>query len=215
MYYNKNFKLEISKQEDSDDNYYYFNGVASDSTIDNHNDIVLSSAYADNLNENKVLLFNHDMGKPVGMTTSMIIDNDTLKISGRMPKDDDFIKNRILPQMKIGSLKGLSLGFTAGTDDIDYNKGIRTFKKINIHEISLVTIPANSNSKINEIKKLNLEDIEEIKTRRDFENVLRESKLFSNKACVYLSSLCTFESESQTDEFNKKMLKILNTLEKK
>jgi len=213
----KNFDLKIDKQLDDSD-YFTFTGTATTQDVDREGDIVLSTAYEQSLNKQHVILFNHDMGQPIGVTTELKSTKDGLIISAKLPKDDTFVKNRIIPQMKAGSLKSLSIGFMPNNDKIDYNDGIRVFKEIELLEISIVAIPANKNADITQMKKLELEDVESIHNKRDFEKVLRESKLFSKRACVYLSSLCKFESDSQEEskeEFNQKMLQVLNKMETK
>lgn len=207
----KDFSFKIDKQEEIE-NFYTFDGIATTPDIDREQDIVLSSAY--NIEKNIPVLFNHESAQPVGVTTSLRMENDNLVISAKMPKDDVFVRERIIPQMKIGSLSALSIGFVPNRKEIEYKNGVRVFKEIDLMEVSLVPIPANPNATVSNIKKFSLDDVSEIKSRREFENILRESKCFSNRACVLLASKCNFESESQQEELDTKLLEILNKLEK-
>jgi len=208
----KDFDIKVCKKQEDDD-FFTFSGMASTDDVDRDNDIVLPTAFGKSINEPKPILFNHDSSQPVGKTTSMSVLDNGLYIEARMPKNDQFVKSRMIPQMKGGSLNKMSIGFLPNFKDIDYREdGVTVFKDVELLEISLVTIPANNNANITTMKKLSIEDVNEIKSKREFENVLRESNVFSKSACVYLSSLCSFESESQK-ELEQEILKSLSKLE--
>jgi HK97 family phage prohead protease len=204
----KSFDLKITKQIEEGE-YYVFSGIASTSGLDRDNDIVSSDAYDSNINKEVPILFNHNTDLPLGITTSMKKDGDKLLITAKMPKDDEFVKSRVIPQMKVGSLKSLSIGFIPNFDKITYKNNVRIFDEIEIFETSLVTIPSNIHSKVTGLKKFELKDIKEIKSRREFESFLSDSNIFSKSVCTYLASLCKFQCETDAEIEAKKIDDIL------
>lgn len=210
----KKFNLEV-KDQSEDNDYFYFSGIASTSSLDRDNDIISSDAYNDNVNKKIKILLNHDMKEPLGVSTSLTKTQQGLMIEAKMPKSDWLVSNRIIPQMKAGTLDSLSIGFIPDMSQITYKDNVRIFNKINIFECSLVTIPANEESKITGMKKFELEDIKEIKSRKEFERFLRDSNVFSKSVCTYLASLCKFQCETDAEIKANKIDYILNTLKER
>ena len=60
----------------------------------------------------------------------------------------------------------------------------------------------NPAAKVTGMKGLSVDRVKEIKTKRDFENVLRESGVFSKDACVMLASKFREPDQSESDEEN-------------
>lgn len=110
------------------------------------------------------LLHQHEKTKPVGHVTNLKIIKDKIYVEMKMvkPTDDmpDTLKNRLNEawhEVKTGLVNGLSIGFIPR--DYSFNsKGGRDFKKFIIYELSLVTIPANSEARILEYKNLEQKD---------------------------------------------------------
>ena len=72
--------------------------------------------------------------------------------------------------LKMRALSGLSIGFVTREDSYDKVAGVRTLKKVDLWEVSLVTFPANDAARISGVKK-----IDDIKTLRDAEAMLRDA----------------------------------------
>jgi len=151
---NIDYNFEI-KETDQDENYFYFSGYGSTKDLDLVNDIVEPTAFNKSLKSKlPVMLWQHDRYEPIGIYTEAVPDDKGLKVRGKMPLDDDFVKGRVVPQLKIGSVDALSIGFIVRKADWDHDKGIRTIKEADLLEVSLVTFPANPEARITGLKAL-------------------------------------------------------------
>ncbi len=149
----KTFDFE-SKSFREDDEYYYFEGYLSTfGNVDHGNDIIQRGAFTESLKtHNPSLFWSHNQDQPLGIFEKAIEDDHGLLVFGKMPKTDTFVKDRIVPQMKIGSIKSMSVGFSIEDEkDTEYSKGIRTIKKLKLWEGSLVTIPMNDKATVKSI----------------------------------------------------------------
>lgn len=171
-----------------------FTGYGSNfGVVDDYGDMVVKGAYkrtlADWKKKGKLpkMLAQHGMGEtglPIGKWTSMTEDDTGLKVEGQLfPPETELLK-LIRMGLKSGELDGLSIGYRA--KDFSYGTQAgeprRTLKGIDLFEVSLVTFPANTSSRISTVKA------SEIRTRRDFEKCLRESGMFSKNDAVKLAS---------------------------
>jgi hypothetical protein len=132
------------------------------------------------------MLWQHNATMPVGLWSSLIENDRGLKAEGQLEMELSMTKD-IHVMLKRGLVKGLSIGFNIpGKDayDIDPKTRVRTIKKAELWEISLVTFPANVRANITHIKAL----VEGAKTERQMEEALRDVGL-SKSAAQYLVSL--------------------------
>jgi len=146
----KTFPFEI-KEFKEDGDFFTFEGYLSTfGNEDRGGDIVVKGAFQDSLKEHMPsLLWMHKTDEPIGVFDSLEEDDYGLYVKGRMPKDDDFVLKRVMPQMKIGSIKSMSIGYSAyGRDGISYEKDVRYLKKLFLWEGSLVTIPMNDQANL-------------------------------------------------------------------
>lgn len=150
------FNLDISfdcKSVGEDNDHFTFEGMGSTSDIDLTNDIVEPTAFTESLQKRTpALCWQHNLSEPVGVFTSLGINPEGLKVAGKMPKADDFVRGRVIPQMRVGAVKSLSIGFRAVEVEFDKERGVRIIKKLELFEISLVTIPANPHATIHLMK---------------------------------------------------------------
>ena len=210
----KTFNLTVNKSQEESE-YFTFSGMASTNDLDRDNEIIMQGAFNKSLDTQKPILFNHNQDEPIGVTTLLEERENGLYIEAKLPKNDEFVSKRIIPQMLAGSLTKMSIGAIPIKKSIEYRSdGVKLFHEMELLETSIVPIPANKNAEITNMKKFDLEEVKSITNKRDLEYILRDSRLFSKSASVYIASLCNFESDSQ-NEFNKKMLNILNKMEKK
>jgi hypothetical protein len=72
------------------------------------------------------------------------------------------------------AISGLSIGFVTREDSFDRVSGIRTLKKVDLWETSLVTFPANPAAQVQGVKA-----IEGLVTLSEIEDYLREAGGFS------------------------------------
>jgi HK97 family phage prohead protease len=142
---------------------------------DSYDEVVAPGAFADTLAAQKLsgkmpaLLWQHRSGEPIGVYTDMSEDNIGLKVSGQLAlKTARGAEAYELLKMK--AISGLSIGFVPREDSYDRVTGIRTLKKVDLWEVSLVTFPANDAARIQGVKS-----IEEIEDLKSAEAYLRDS----------------------------------------
>lgn len=141
MQFSKSYKFEVKSLEELD-NVFTLSGYASIfAEKDMVNDVIEKGAFVDSLKiRMPKFLWGHDMKQPtLGVFTKLMEDDYGLYFEANMPKDDSYIRDRIIPQIKIGALDSFSIGFNI-LDHI-MEKGLKIIKKALLFEISLVTIP--------------------------------------------------------------------------
>jgi HK97 family phage prohead protease len=123
----KSFPFEV-KATAEENNIFTFEGYASTfNNIDHGDDVVIRGAFSNSLAKNSQvpILWGHKINEPpVGISVQLYEDDKGLFIKGNLPKDDTLVSGRIIPQMKIGSIKEMSIGFHTKNFDMSKN-GIR------------------------------------------------------------------------------------------
>ena len=177
------FELKATKDDGT------FEGYGSVFNItDGGGDIVVPGAFADTLATQKAagrmpaMLWQHRPSEPIGVYTHMEEDAVGLKVSGQLA-----LKTtrgaEAYELMKMGALSGMSIGYRSRDDSYDRVTGVRTLKKLDLVELSLVTFPMNDASRISSVKSA----IEEIETIRDAERFLRDSGLSRTESVAFIS----------------------------
>lgn len=146
----KAFKLSVKDIQDSGE----FEGLASVyGNTDEYGDVVERGAFTKTLAEqgdSRPLLWQHYMDSPLGIAS--LTDTDVgLKITGKLHPAVSKA-NEAISLMKMGALRGLSIGFRTMKDTWDTEKGIRRLTEIKLYEVSLVTIPANPLAQVTSVK---------------------------------------------------------------
>lgn len=151
---------------------------------DSYDEIVAPGAFTESLTSLKsagrmpALLWQHRSGEPIGVYTEMEEDPVGLKVRGRLAlKTARGAEAHELLRMK--ALSGLSIGFVTREDSYDRVTGIRTLKRVDLWEVSLVTFPANDAARVSAVKSL-----ESIETLADVESYLRDVGGFSKAQAV-------------------------------
>ncbi len=154
----KAFPFEI-KQTSTDDKFFYFEGYAATfNNIDHGGDRILPGAFSESLQSaRKVkILWQHKIAEPLGVPTEIHEDAKGLFVKGKMPKEDWLVKNRVIPQIEVGSVDSLSIGFRTlkrtwrEVDGVD----IRDIEKAELIEFSPVSIPMNDSAVITSHKAI-------------------------------------------------------------
>ena len=189
-----NAKFEIKQDTISEDsNNWTFKGIISTTNLDNGGDIILPEAYNTTLkavqNGHKVKVFwQHDRNEPLGVSNLLEFSAPNLISNYSLPKEDQFVASRVMPQVRIGSIDSLSIG--AQIIDSYRENDIRYIKDMLIYEFSLVSIPMNSEAKIISYKSFEMNDLEiDTINIKEFEKELRQGAKFSRKAAAYITSL--------------------------
>lgn len=143
--------------------------------LDQGRDIVLPGAFKGALASKVKLLWQHDPRQPIGVYDELDEDAKGLRLKGRLCLDTE--KGReAYALMKMGALDGLSIGFRMGPKDFEYDgkKDIRSIKRVELLEVSLVTFPMNTRATATRVKSA--------ATKRDLEHALCDAGLSRSEA---------------------------------
>ena len=134
-----------------------FSGIASTPEVDRSGDSVDPAGVT--FRNPLPLLFHHDMKQPIGRVV-LARSLDGIRFEATLPVIDDPgpLKTRIdeaWQSIKAGLITGVSIGYRILEGGVEYVKsGGRKLTKIEIGELSLVTIPANASASILLVKSL-------------------------------------------------------------
>lgn len=118
---------------------------------DSYGDIVAKGAFLTSLAKrpNVRLLWQHDMGEPIGKVISL--QEDDKGLFGRWSLVPTATGTKAHQLLQADLVDSLSIGFM--TEDADYREdGVRVLKAVELVEVSIVTIPANTNAVITAFK---------------------------------------------------------------
>lgn len=182
---NKTFRASI-KSIDADQGKLTF--LASTYEIDDQGDQVMPGAYKATIAKAKAkgspvlwpLLWAHDMAAPIGgVTSAREVPGQGLVCEGQLvltvPK-----AQQAMDLIKANAVTGFSIGFTLPANSASYraSDGVRELKEIELGEISLVSIPANSGAQLISAKhggRMNYKSMLE-QSLRDHISRLRKAK---------------------------------------
>lgn len=142
-------------------------GFASTTMSDRANDIIPLSTWADpeslkNYLQNPIVLAHHDRDEPIGKCESIEIKDGGLYVKVRIYRSLD---EETFDAVKFGVLKTFSVGFRLM--DLEYDETLDSFilTKVELTEISIVSIPCNTGATFAVIKSLTTgnKDIQENK----------------------------------------------------
>lgn len=150
------FEMKQLDGEATDPDFFKFEGLASTfGNIDLVDDIVQAGAFLESLQkQTPVILWQHDRYEPIGMPEEVRENEQGLFLKGKLPRKDTFVSGRVIPQMEVGSIKSMSIGFRVREQNIDMDTGIRTIIKADLMEVSLVTFPANPLAAVSGFKSM-------------------------------------------------------------
>lgn len=136
-------------------------GVATTPTPDRVGDIVESLGVS--FKNPLPLLHQHDHSRPVGHVVFDKPTKDGITFTAKLPRIDEAgpLKDRVdlaWSEVKSGLIRAVSIGFRALEDGVEFMKGggVR-FKKTEVLELSLVTVPANADAVITAVKSIDAE----------------------------------------------------------
>lgn len=188
----KSLPFEV-KEINEDSEYFTFEGYASTfGNIDLGDDIIVRGAFSKTLKKNAELpvLWQHQMSEPVGKSVTLYEDDKGLYIKAILPKSDTLVSGRIIPQMKVGSIREMSIGFM--TCDSEMEKGVRLLKEIELFEVSLVTKAMNPQALVSGFKSM--------ESLKDIEQSLKEMGLSNTEAKTLISKVKEFSNQRDAEE---------------
>jgi HK97 family phage prohead protease len=166
--------------------------------VDSYGDVIQPGAFANTLAEAKaagrlpaMLLQHGSMGgygmgddTPIGKWTALSEDGHGLKVEGMLAKTPRGLE--VYELLKMGALDGMSIGYVAKEWEprSKPEDPRRTLKRVDLHEISLVTFPANRRARVEAVKS-----IEDLASLSDAEHMLREMGMSKAHAIALVSRI--------------------------
>ena len=195
----KYINVPFEKKDIQDSGIFTGYGSTFGGKPDSYGDIIAPGAFSESISKNGrggmgiAMLYQHNHTEPIGVWTHIAQDKKGLEMEGQLAMKTQR-GAETFELMKMGALKGLSIGFDMPRDEngkiaedaIEINEKKRTqlLKRINLWEVSPVTFAANTRARVTGVKNL-----QDAKTEREMEKILRDSGLSKSDA-VYLASMC-------------------------
>lgn len=155
--------FELKKMDEADPNYFYFEGYLS--TFGNEDfgrDVIHKGAFKKSLKAWSAkgmfvpTLWQHEMEDPIGVFTEMKEDDVGLFVKCKLPRKDTLVSGRIIPQVEVGSVRTMSIGYMAKSYDFTEGKNgtVRNLYEVDLFEGSLVTMPMNDRAVVTGFKSI-------------------------------------------------------------
>jgi HK97 family phage prohead protease len=159
---------------------------------DSYDDVIKPGAYAATLAAHKAagtmpaMLWQHDSDEPIGVWTEMIEDAKGLRVKGQLLLATTRGREAY-ELLKVGALKGLSIGFMA--KEWSYQDDVRILTAIDLWELSVVTFPANQKATVTGVKSV------DVSTARIAEQALRDAGFSKADATAFVSRVMKLGEE--------------------
>lgn len=148
--------LEFKVEESKESMIYLVSGLASTyNNIDLGMDRVIPGFFTEDLQKQgneRPALWQHYASKPIGV--NVYIDTpEGLQFTASLPMDDSFVKQRVIPQIRIKSVKAASIGYKTEISRWNKESNCRDLVKGKLLESSFVTFPMNPKAVILSVSK--------------------------------------------------------------
>lgn len=189
-----------------------FKGYASTfGNIDRDDDVIAKGAFGALNAKGVKLLWQHQQSEPIGIWTTLKEDAKGLYAEGKLCLETRR-GSEAYALMKMGALSDMSIGFrTVDSDTVKHAdttapggaRRVRRIKKVNLFEVSLVSIPANPMANVDDVKSLTARggitrkfadlglprdfDPDVLRTEREFERNLRDVGLTRKLAQILVT----------------------------
>lgn len=176
-----------------------FSGYASYWGIkDAYGDVVMPGAFQSIPDVLRVpMLWQHDQTEPCGKWLEIREDQTGLFVRGQLNLQTE-IGQRVYQHLLSQDISGLSIGYTIPAGGIEVIGDVRYLKQVELAEISIVSLPANSESRILSVK---FNQGNKPKTIREFETLLRNVGYAGREARAIASKGFAYRDD-QSIEFN-------------
>jgi HK97 family phage prohead protease len=172
--------------------------------VDSYGDTITKGAFAETIEQRKRpvrMFYGHSPGRVIGKWLDMKEDDTGLFVRGEFTPGNTDAAN-VYASMKHGAVDGLSIGFripTGGAEDIE--EGGRRINKIDLVEISVVSMPADDSAVIQSVKSI-ADEIKSIETIRDAELFLRDAGNFPRSMAKAFASQLRDVYLREADQLN-------------
>lgn len=193
------FQLEIKAEDVTPEGTFKGYGSVF-GNVDSGGDVVVAGAFKDTINRGGrngngiAMLWQHSSRYPIGIWTKLLEDEKGLYVEGQVEPTATPDGIPVLNMMRLGGVKGLSIGFNTLVSEDDEKRKVRYLKEIELWEISLVTFPMNKRSIITNVK----DTIRGAKTIREFEDALREVGV-SKEDAKWIAGMWRKEHDDQSN----------------
>lgn len=166
--------------------------------LDSYDDVIIPGAFTASLADHKragtmpAMLWQHDPDDPIGVWTEMAEDAKGLRVKGQLCLETSCGKEAYA-LLKMGALKGLSIGFMSKAWEYDTGTNVRTLTQVDLWEVSLVTFPANQASNVTQVKTTTAPD--DIVAPKDAERILRDAGFSKADALAFVSRVMRLGEE--------------------
>lgn len=162
--------------------------------VDQYGDTILRGAYSETISNRSapiLMLYGHNPGRVIGKWINLQEDDKGLLADGELTPGNTESEN-VAALMKHGAINGLSIGYRVsdGGEQMSADGRLRVLSKIDLLEISVVSMPADDGARIDlSSVKSQIDALTSISAAEDF---LRDAGGFSrNAAKTFLSQLKT------------------------
>ncbi|SAL24882.1 phage-like protein [Caballeronia terrestris] len=135
------------------------------------------------------LLWHHKTDEPVGAIIKLEANDKGLHLRGRLASLGRGPQAKELLQMN--TLRGLSIGFVPKLEQLDPATGVNRIRDLDLFEVSLCSVPANSGALITDITK-------GLTSERIAEQRLRDVGLSRREALAFIATLKGLESPRES-----------------
>ncbi len=173
-----------------------FEGYASTfGNVDQGGDMVEPGAFIESVVQAKKdgrtipMLWQHDQREPIGVWIDIAEDRKGLYVKGQLLIEADPLAKRAHSLLRAKALGGMSIGYrvpAGGAEPDEKRRGVTRLKKVDLREISLVTMPMNIEARVTSIKSIL--EAGNMPTIREFEEFLRDSGGFSKSLAAAIAS---------------------------
>jgi HK97 family phage prohead protease len=165
----KHLPLDIEVKADGEEGEFTGYGSVFE-VVDSQGDKITKGAFTSSLVKRMPkMLWQHDLGEPIGKWTEAREDSKGLYLRGKLSLGTTRGRDAYA-LMKDGALDGLSIGYRVPSGGAAREGNMRVLKEIDLWEVSLVTIPALSVAMVDGIKSgdFDEESLEELLRRNGF-----------------------------------------------
>lgn len=172
---------------------------------DSHGDVIIPGAYAKSLEKHKAegstpaMLWSHDSRPPIGAWKELVEDDMGLRVTGQLTLELEKAREAYA-LMKTGAL-GLSIGYELPHGYTrNFEEDVRELHEIDLHEVSVCSIPSNRRARIREVKSV-----------REYETALRDELGFSFRQAKKLAAggWAALQGRDGSDELDELILRDL------
>jgi HK97 family phage prohead protease len=147
--------LEIKSLKDSGEFEGY--GSTFGGEPDAYGDVIAQGAYSDSLSAHKSrgtmpkLFWQHNPDEPIGKWTGATEDDHGLLMQGKLNMNVQRGREAYA-LLKEGDIDGLSIGYRIKEYSVDTESGVWTLEKLDLVEVSIVSVGANENAVVQSVK---------------------------------------------------------------